>query len=1750
MRRSIKYLLAALLMALLLCFAAQAESTVTLERVSEATTGVDVTYKITAPAEATNCVVYFAYDGEYSQWSRMNVELTEGVGTFTQLYYYEYTEQMKAAVVIDGQTVESNELIVEIPSLGEPGTELVLTGPDTAAADQGYTFSWNAIPEATSYTVRIGGLAGWRSFEAEQATSYTIPADVIAQYPQARVGVYAFCKGYDTLWAVKNISVSSYAYADGITVTAPAEVYQGKQFSIGISAPGAGSIQYAFLGAGYGNRSGEAGNFSLSMTYAPGTYNLYARAMYNGKWSAFSAPVPVLLKEAALVDPGLTVPEQLPLGQPLTLAYTNASHVNAISLSVYDADENWMGGYNYDITEASGSVELAENLFIDPGRYSLWISFEMEDGYRADNLNPYFTAVGSRDPGPVVTAAKSAVNVGEDALFTVTDDTATRYTYKMWVEDLNGGYLYNYSPSTSDMYDGMGQRGFYADEGDVVYCFKASVLRGGKWSAYSDTVRVRINSALGTLKQPDITLVTPIAAGACPQVTFGQVDNAQRYCVNIAPQEENGRWDYFRFDAPGTYTLETVLDAGTYEMRFWVEADGWNRPDDVERWLTVEGALREGPAVNADPQTVQAGQSVTVTAEMENAERFMFVRRVYNADGTFYTNYNNYTVDAVNGSVTTSFGVGTSFGGKTMEVQARALVNGVWTALGVPAVISIEEADPVPMPHVTMPTSLTVEQDLVITFDSVEGADYYSFSINETDGFYRNYYMEEGGTITVPAGMLDAGSYTLNLHVRMNDGRYGNLGRSFVVTGEQEEGPRVVLPEEAAAMTDIPYTISFPGAEQFAIEFKTSWINEYGNNANSSDYETMDAEDGAVDLSYYFWQENGGTLYARAKALVNGVWTAYGEVASVSVGTAQELERAVIHMEETADLTQPVIVTFDPVPNAGHYYFELVTPDGEMLRRFYLDAPEEVTLPLDEMDEGTYTITVRAQGAGYKASESTRYLTITESRPEAPTVSWEARDAYYVNEDIVFTVNTAGAQALQFRPMEYYEPQDIPVEGDSTQFTYHFYWGMDTGDLQFRAYDGTTWSKWSDSLHLLVEYHKLSAPVISVPETLQIGDDLIITIESADEHVTYYYVEISNPDDTGSSWWVDRTASAYTVSQNYFDPGVYRVRLYACGEDGWEGVYSLEHTVTVEGDRLARPKVTYDTDRTYYVGDTVVFTVTAPGADAAEYKLRSSDEEPKPLMLTDGVGTFEGTIETYYENIAVTARVSKDGEWSMWSNPVEVYPSSRPCPEPVVETSSAEYTVGQDVTLTLTRASDMVAYFGVNVWRADTGDHVYGGSYPISDTDSIEAVLDDSIFEAGQYRLEIYAYGDWSQGVSNSPSVSVNVTFTGERVPAPEVSYEQRTYYKNETVTFTVSAPGAEQVVYRLYSYDDAGYEATLTDGTAEITYTFSEINEGIYFSCRALTSAGWSRWSDPVYISCQYRPMPTPAVEADKTDLQLGENVGLLIQRPSEDVTGYNVAIINQDTNEHVTSFGYGAWEEWTHVELDEGYFEAGSYRIEVSSQGNYAEGWENSEPMNVYITYTGQRQPCPQVTLPKASVFNDGQMTVVISGVGVTDVMCAYVEPYYTSTSYYSTNENGRFDAWVYMNEMGDHILKLRVKIDGVWSDYSEPITYTLKSRSVFQTPDAILPADLKRIEREAFAYTPFEVVRIPNGVTTIEADAFLGCRNLAQVYIPASVTTIDSAAFDSGYFYHLTVFGKAGSEAQTYANDKGITFIAYEP
>ena len=109
----------------------------------------------------------------------------------------------------------------------------------------------------------------------------------------------------------------------------------------------------------------------------------------------------------------------------------------------------------------------------------------------------------------------------------------------------------------------------------------------------------------------------------------------------------------------------------------------------------------------------------------------------------------------------------------------------------------------------------------------------------------------------------------------------------------------------------------------------------------------------------------------------------------------------------------------------------------------------------------------------------------------------------------------------------------------------------------------------------------------------------------------------------------------------------------------------------------------------------------------------------------------------------------------------------------------------------------------------------------------------------------------------------------------------------------------------------------------------------------------------------------------------------------------------------------------------------------------------------------------------------------------------------------------------------------------------DFDAAVTEDITLYAGWLVPDLILPDSLTEIGEEAFSGGAFQFVLFPEQTEMIGMNAFANCPYLEYVYIPAGTTDIDPLAF--GDRSELTIFGVAGSEAESFAAAHQFTFVA---
>ncbi len=126
---------------------------------------------------------------------------------------------------------------------------------------------------------------------------------------------------------------------------------------------------------------------------------------------------------------------------------------------------------------------------------------------------------------------------------------------------------------------------------------------------------------------------------------------------------------------------------------------------------------------------------------------------------------------------------------------------------------------------------------------------------------------------------------------------------------------------------------------------------------------------------------------------------------------------------------------------------------------------------------------------------------------------------------------------------------------------------------------------------------------------------------------------------------------------------------------------------------------------------------------------------------------------------------------------------------------------------------------------------------------------------------------------------------------------------------------------------------------------------------------------------------------------------------------------------------------------------------------------------------------------------------------------------------------------DGWWFGGWYADEALTARF-------DFDTAITADTDVYAKWVQPDFVLPEGLTSIEAEAFRGCAFTFVKLPDGIASVEEHAFADCPYLAYIEIPGQTVEIDPNAF--GTLQGLTIYGPPRSPAAAFAAENGYTFV----
>ena len=479
----------------------------------------------------------------------------------------------------------------------------------------------------------------------------------------------------------------------------------------------------------------------------------------------------------------------------------------------------------------------------------------------------------------------------------------------------------------------------------------------------------------------------------------------------------------------------------------------------------------------------------------------------------------------------------------------------------------------------------------------------------------------------------------------------------------------------------------------------------------------------------------------------------------------------------------------------------------------------------------------------------------------------------------------------------------------------------------------------------------------------------------------------------------------------------------------------------------------------------------------------------------------------------------------------------------------------------------------VNPLSTGAGQTIPDGNYMIASADDPRFYLDIDGGDASasaQTNVAIWMTGDWMEGGELPQADAWTITYISDGGFYKIKQYTGEAYLD---VIDPQNGDGQNVQVWERFEYDDEVWSIVpsgngfFLQSKANGLYATIDGNlaEGSNVAVRIPNSSNKQKWVFIPYLPDQpidegkYVLLSTIdsgfelSVSGNSEDIQDGTNVQIWDDNASSQFNSFNVeklsngyySLIHAASGKALTVEGgdstvgqnitVRSWDgshaqQWAIIDNDGGFTlfsRCSGHVLDLSGSGAYN---GNNIQQWVYIGTNAQKW-----------TFAKAEYTVSYNASSASNVPGSQVKYYgnaLTLSNVIPTRTGFIFRGWA-------------TTADAETVEYHPGDQYTLNADltlfAVWQEllPDFILPASLTEIDDEAFAGVAFTYVKLPENAVSIGWHAFADCPNLAYIYIPALTTQIDEEAF--GTLHGLTILGKTGTTAETYAQNHHFTFIA---
>ena len=590
--------------------------------------------------------------------------------------------------------------------------------------------------------------------------------------------------------------------------------------------------------------------------YEPGVHTFSFAVRKNGKWSAWSAPIEVRVKERdKLSSPNIHINNPINAGEDLTFTFDKvdfATHYIVNLLSGYSDTKL----YSLD-TATPVSQNTIPGYLLSSDIYVIEVIASAE-GYESSNQKKYITVSGTRPAAPVVSVNETPRG-NKTVVFSVdTNDAEIMHVKYRYAAPDRGWSEQNKSiPVTDEVTQWAYQIESYSI--DVEFTVSFSVKSGGIWSDWT-TNTYMIERQL----PPDPAVIhvdDMIEAGKDFVVTIDPVPNATHYYCEINEPEGSSRWWNSYYDGIGEIHIAGyTLDPGEYVMRVYSYSDNYFSSVS-EKIIKVIGEKPSAPHVSVDRTEINQNESVTFTIGTEGADG------VYIKNKQFVTSQGeatHWTTQLYSGSQTYSFTV---------------LIDGKWSAWSEPISINvhIQERPVLDAPVVYANKTVNAGSDYSFSFDPVANATSYSASLAS---IYSSSTIYSWGAdnaspdtvLSVPGYILFAGSYYIDISASANGYTSSTTRVYFTADGNRPTSPNISVTEPLRIRSIAYFRINTKNADALVVKYQyktpSNWWSEQVVNVPV----TGEITQWAHQINPYYL---GANLTVSFSVRSGGIWSAW-----------------------------------------------------------------------------------------------------------------------------------------------------------------------------------------------------------------------------------------------------------------------------------------------------------------------------------------------------------------------------------------------------------------------------------------------------------------------------------------------------------------------------------------------------------------------------------------------------------------------------------------------------------------------------------------------------------------------------------------------------------------------------------------------------------------------------------------------------------------------------------------------------------